>query len=34
MGKQDLVALDMYSLIRGVTEGKLSSFGVTFKIVS
>ena len=28
------MALDIYSLIVGVTEGKLGSFGVTFKIVS
>ena len=34
MGNKDLIALDIYSLIIGVTEGKLSSFGVTFKIVS
>ena len=33
-GDKDLVALDIYSLILGVTEGKLGSFGVTFKIVS
>ena len=31
---KDLVALDIYTLIIGVTEGKLGSFGVTFKIVS
>ena len=33
-GNKDLVALDIYSLIVGVTEGKLGSFGVTFKIFS
>ena len=31
---KDLVVLDIYTLIIGVTEGKLGSFGVTFKIVS
>ena len=31
---KDWVALDIYSLIIGVTKGKLGSFGVTFKIVS
>ena len=31
---KDLVALDIYTLIIGVTESKLGSFGVTFKIVS
>ena len=31
---KDLVALDIYTLIVGVTEGKLGSFGVTFKIIS
>ena len=31
---KDLVALGIYTLIIGVTEGKLGSFGVTFKIVS
>ena len=34
MGNKDLLALDIYSLIIGVTERKLGSFGVTFKIVS
>ena len=29
-----MVALDIYSLIIRVTEDKLSSFGMTFKIVS
>ena len=33
-GNKDLAALDIYSLTIGVTEDKLSSFGVTFKIVS
>ena len=31
---KDLVVLDIYTLIIGVNEGKLGSFGVTFKIVS
>ena len=34
MENKDLVALDIYSLIIWVTEDKLSSLGVTFKIVS
>ena len=33
MGNKDLLALDIYSLIIGVTEGKLGSFGMTFKIL-
>ena len=31
---KDLIALGIYSLIIGVTDGKLGSFGVTSKIVS
>ena len=31
---KDLRALGIYSIIIGVTDGKLGSFGVTFKIVS
>ena len=34
LGNKDLVALDIYNLITGVTEYKLSSFGVIFYIVS
>ena len=32
LGNKDLVALDIYSLVIGVTEGKSGSFGVTFRI--
>ena len=34
LGNKDLVALATYRLIIWVTEGKLGSFGVIFKIVS